>query len=123
MSQEVKKGPLAALTFESSKNFILTYFQKLMWFHLLATKDSLLAKFEGKLFSDAKYLGPLLQRSPLNRWLFLETRAWAACGLIYFMQAFERLKIDYLLYLTHYVIVLKYSLLSLLLLLLLLLFY
>ena len=74
------------------------------------------AKFEGKLFSDAKYLGPLLQRSPLNRWLFLETRAWAACGLIYFMQAFETLKIDYLLSLIHYVIVLKYNLLSLLLL-------
>ena len=68
MSQEVKKGPLAALTFESSKNFILTYFQKLMWFYLLATKDSLLGKVWGKLFSDAKYLGPLLQRSPLNKW-------------------------------------------------------
>ena len=25
------------------------------------------AKFEGKLFSDAKYLRPLLQRSPLNK--------------------------------------------------------
>ena len=48
MSQEVKKGPLAALTFESSKNFILTYFQKLMWFYLLATKDSLLGKVWGK---------------------------------------------------------------------------
>ena len=44
MSQEVKKGPFAALTFESSKNFILTYFQKLMWFYLLVTKDSLLGK-------------------------------------------------------------------------------
>ena len=91
MSQEVKKGPLAALTFESSKNFILTYFQKLMWFHLLATKDSLLGKVWGKLFSDAKYLGPLLQRSPLNcfwglifslfkkRWLFFfhNIKLWA----------------------------------------------
>ena len=48
MSQEVKKGPLAALTFESSKNFILTYFQKLMWFYLLATKDRLLGKVWGK---------------------------------------------------------------------------
>ena len=44
MSQEVKKAPFAALTFESSKNFISTYFQKLMWFYLLVTKDSLLGK-------------------------------------------------------------------------------
>ena len=44
MSQEVKKGPFAALTFESSKNFILRYFQKLMWFYLLVIKDSLLGK-------------------------------------------------------------------------------
>ena len=43
-SQEVKKGPFAALTFESSKNFILRYFQKLMWFYLLVTKNSLLGK-------------------------------------------------------------------------------
>ena len=50
MSQEVKKGPFAALTFESSKNFILTYFQKLMWFYLLATKDSLLGKVWGETF-------------------------------------------------------------------------
>ena len=50
MSQEVKKGPLAALTFESFKNFILTYFQKLIWFYLLATKDSLLGKVRGKTF-------------------------------------------------------------------------
>ena len=44
ISHKVKKGPFAALTFESSKNFILTYFQKLMWFYLLVTKDSLLGK-------------------------------------------------------------------------------
>ena len=50
MSQEVKKGPFAALTFESSKNFILRYFQKLMWFYLLVTKDSLLGKVWGKNF-------------------------------------------------------------------------
>ena len=50
MSQEVKKGPFAALTFESSKNFILRYFQKLMWFYLLVTKDSLLGKVWGKTF-------------------------------------------------------------------------
>ena len=48
MSQEVKKGPFAALTIESSKNFILTYFQKPMWFYLLATKDRLLGKVWGK---------------------------------------------------------------------------
>ena len=57
---------------KGSKNFIITYFQKLMWFYLLATKDRLLGKFEGKLCSDAKCPGPLLQRSslkyhPLNR--------------------------------------------------------
>ena len=50
MSQEVKKGPFAALTFESSKNFILTYFQKLMWFYLLVTEDSLSGKVWGKTF-------------------------------------------------------------------------
>ena len=50
MSQEVKKGPFAALTFESSKIFILTYFQKLMWFYWLVTKDSLLGKVWGKTF-------------------------------------------------------------------------
>ena len=50
MLQEVKKGPLAALTFESFKSFILTYFQKLMWFYILATKDSLLGKVWGKTF-------------------------------------------------------------------------
>ena len=50
MSQEVKKGPFAALTFDSSKNFILRYFQKLMWFYLLVTKDSLLGKVWGETF-------------------------------------------------------------------------
>ena len=50
MSQEVKKGPFAALTFESSKNFILTYFQKLMMFYFLVAKDSLLGKVWGKTF-------------------------------------------------------------------------
>ena len=44
-------------------------------------------------------------------------------SLVYFMQAFERLKIVHLFSLTHYVIVLKYSLSLLLLLLLLLLLY
>ena len=50
MSQEVKKGPLAALTFEASKNFILTYFQKLMWFIYLLKKIVYWAKFEGNFF-------------------------------------------------------------------------
>ena len=49
MLQEVEKGPFEVLTFESSKNVILTYFQKLMWFYLLVTKDSLLSKIWGKL--------------------------------------------------------------------------
>ena len=67
MLQEVEKGPFEVLTFESSKNVILTYFQKLMWFYLLVTKDSLLSKIWGKLFfSDAKCPGLLLQRSPFN---------------------------------------------------------
>ena len=38
LSQEIKKRPFAALNIENSKNIILTYFQKLMWFSLLATK-------------------------------------------------------------------------------------
>ena len=62
-----QKRPFAVLTFESSQNFILTYFQKLMWFYLLAANDSLLGKsLRENYFSDAKCLGPLLQRSPLN---------------------------------------------------------
>ena len=48
MSQEVKKGPFAALTMESSKNFILTHLQKIVWFYLSATKDNLLGKVWGK---------------------------------------------------------------------------
>ena len=50
MSQEVKKGPFAALTMESSKNFILTHLRKIMWFYLPATKDNLLGKVWGKFF-------------------------------------------------------------------------
>ena len=50
MSQEFKKGPIAALTFESSKNFISTYFQKLMWFYLLSTKDIWLGNVWWKTF-------------------------------------------------------------------------
>ena len=33
---------------KGSKNFIITYFQKLIWFYLLATKDRLLGKVWGK---------------------------------------------------------------------------
>ena len=39
-----KKGPFAASTMESSKNFILTHLRKIMWFYLPATKDNLLGK-------------------------------------------------------------------------------
>ena len=77
MSQEVKEGPFAALTFDSSKMFILTYFRKLMWFYSLATKASLLGKVWGKTFfrcADAKCPGPLLQRSPLNFYIFLKRK-------------------------------------------------
>ena len=65
MSQEVKKGPLAALTFESSKNFILTYFQKLMWFYLLATKDW--EKFEGNFFPMRNTLDRSYRDRHVNR--------------------------------------------------------
>ena len=49
MSQEVKKGPFAALIMESSPNFSLIffffkYFQKAMWFYLFTIKDSLMGK-------------------------------------------------------------------------------
>ena len=61
MSQEVKKGPFAALIIASSQKKFLTYSQKPMWFYLLSTKDSLMGKVWGKtFFSDAKGLGPLL---------------------------------------------------------------
>ena len=45
-----KKGPFAASTMESSKNFILTHLRKIMWFYLPATKDNLLGKVWGKTF-------------------------------------------------------------------------
>ena len=51
MSQEVKKGPFAALTFESSKKFILRYFQKLMWFYLLVAKDALDRSYRDRLLN------------------------------------------------------------------------
>ena len=41
MSQEVKKGPFAALIIESCQNF---FKKKLMWLYLLTTKDSLMVK-------------------------------------------------------------------------------
>ena len=62
-----KKRASSSFHFKSSKNFSLTYFQKLMWLYLLATKDSLLRKVWGKtFFSHAKCPRPLLQRSPLK---------------------------------------------------------
>ena len=63
-----QKRPFAVLTFESSQNFILTYFQKLMWFYLLAAKDSLLGKsLRENFFSDAN----ALDRSYRDRHLIL----------------------------------------------------
>ena len=44
MSQEVKKGPFAALIIASSQKKFLTYSQKPMWFYLLSTEDSLMGK-------------------------------------------------------------------------------
>ena len=50
MSQEVKKGPFAALIIESTPNFFLTYFQKPMGFYLLTNRDSSMGKVWGKTF-------------------------------------------------------------------------
>ena len=60
--------PFAALTIESYKNVIFTYFQKLMWFcwFYLLLMIIFWANFEGNLCSDAKCPEPLLQRSPRN---------------------------------------------------------
>ena len=60
--------PFAALTIESYKNVIFTYFQKLMWFcwFYLLLIIIFWANFEGNLCSDAKCPEPLLQRSPRN---------------------------------------------------------
>ena len=67
MSQEVKKGPFAALIIASSQKKFLTYSQKPMWFYLLSTKDSLMAKFEAKpFFPMRKALDRSYQRSPLS---------------------------------------------------------
>ena len=51
MSQEVKKGPFAALIIESSLKVFWTYIQKPVWFYLLTTKDNLMGKVWGKTFS------------------------------------------------------------------------
>ena len=61
-----KKGPLSALTFESSKNFILTDFQKLMWFYLLATKDNFLGFFPMRNTLDRSYRDRLLNAKNTN---------------------------------------------------------
>ena len=63
--KRLEKGLLQFWLLRALKKFYLTYFQKLKWFCLLVTKDRLLGKVWGKLFSDAVYPGPLLQRSPL----------------------------------------------------------
>ena len=76
MSQAVKKGPFAALTIESSKNFILTYFQKLMWCYLLATKGRLLGKFWGKTFFPMRNALDRLYRGRLLSWLGATKRKW-----------------------------------------------
>ena len=49
-----KKWLLQLWLLRTLKNFMLTYFQKLMWFYLLATKDRSLGKVLRKLYSDAK---------------------------------------------------------------------
>ena len=45
-----KKGLLQLWLLRALKNFILRYFQKLMWCYLLVTKNSLLGKVWGKTF-------------------------------------------------------------------------
>ena len=65
------------------------YFQKLIWFYLLATKIVYWAKFEGKLSSDVKCPGPLLQRSPLNPFFhFLLTDLKSQMCLKFFMSSY-----------------------------------
>ena len=69
MSQEVKKGPFAALIIASSQKKFLTYSQKPMWFYLLSTKDK--KKFNGQSLSQNFFpmrnaLDRSYQRSPLS---------------------------------------------------------
>ena len=47
MSQVVKKA-FCRVDYWELKKIILTYFQKIVWFYLLATKDNLLGKVWGK---------------------------------------------------------------------------
>ena len=68
MSQEVKKGPFAALIIESSLQVFLTYFQKPTWFYLLTTKDILMGKSMRQNFFQCEMPEPLLQRSLLKKW-------------------------------------------------------
>ena len=60
--QEVKKVDY----WELSKHFFNGISRNQCGFIYLLPKIVSWAKFEGKLFSDAKFLGPLLQRLPLN---------------------------------------------------------
>ena len=51
-----KKGPFAAFIIESSLKVLLAYIQKLMWFYLLTTKDSLMSKVSDKTFFRCEML-------------------------------------------------------------------
>ena len=70
-----KKRPFAALIIESTPNFFFWRISRNQWgFIYLLTEIVQWAKFEAKLFSDAKFPGPLLRRSPLK--CFLESGIW-----------------------------------------------
>ena len=68
MSQMVKKGPFAALSFESSKNFVLTYrFQETNMVLFTSYQRYFIEQNLRENFAPMRNaFGPLLQRSPLN---------------------------------------------------------
>ena len=68
MSHEVKKGPFAALSFESSKNFVLTYrFQETNMVLFTSYQRYFIGQNLRENFVPMRNaFGPLLQRSPLN---------------------------------------------------------
>ena len=68
MSQEVKKGPFAALSFESCKNFVLTYrFQETNMVLFTSYQRYFIGQNLRENFVPMRNaFGPLLQRSPLN---------------------------------------------------------
>ena len=68
MSQEVKKGPFAALSFESCKNFVLTYrFQETNIILFTSYQRYFIGQNLRENFVPVRNaFGPLLQRSPLN---------------------------------------------------------